>query len=100
MTTEDIKKGIYKYDKLAEKNYLAYQESGEPRYLNSSEKYEDLADVFRMAYRYKDDEDEARTRRMRNVTSFIENHIIDVPKETYTKKEVVDLAKKLKDFVI
>lgn len=97
MELKDISKKIDKYDNLAQKNFMNYQESGEPRYLSSSEKYEELADVYRMAYKYKDEEDTNRTRRMKNISAFIENHIEENPKETYSKAEVIELAKRIKE---
>lgn len=38
-----------KYDAMHVKNYNMYQECGERKYLRASERYEDMADAFRMA---------------------------------------------------
>lgn len=78
---------------------MLYQETGEPRYLNANYKYEELADVYRIAYKYKEEEDTDRTRRMKNMTAFIEEHIEKRQKDSYTKAEVVELAKRMKQFV-
>ena len=46
---KDLLKLADKYDALHVKNYNAYQECGERKYLRASERYEDMADAFRMA---------------------------------------------------
>ena len=57
MELSEIRKKIDKYQALADKNYMTYQETGEPRYLTAYEKYEELTDVYTMALKYKEDED-------------------------------------------
>lgn len=49
MKTEDIIKLVEKYDKKAEKAYMAYQETGISRYDRERSNAEDMAEVLRMA---------------------------------------------------
>lgn len=100
MDKEILSKKIDRYDALAEKNYFLYQESGDPRYDKANEKYEELADVYRAAYKYQLDHDEAQGRRMHNISYFIEEHIEKSQKDNYSKEEVLELAKSMKQFVI
>ncbi len=46
---KELLKLVEKYEALHAKNYDSYQQCGEPRYLRNSERYEDMADAFRMA---------------------------------------------------
>ncbi len=46
---QDLLKLVEKYEALHIKNYDNYQQCGEPRYLRNSERYEDMAQAFRMA---------------------------------------------------
>ena len=70
MDVVELVRKIDKYDKLAQKNYMFYQESGDPKYDKANEKYEELADVYRAAYKYQSEEDEDRSRRLRNFSYF------------------------------
>lgn len=96
MDAIELKKKIDKYDQLAEKNFRYYQESGESRYDRAYEKYSELADVYRLALREQQDHDEALSRRLRNISAYIDEHIKVRNKDTYTKKEVIDLAENIK----
>lgn len=49
MDREFIEKEIERLDKLAEKHYRNYQDSGEQKYYRTYEKSESTADVFRLA---------------------------------------------------
>ncbi len=44
-----------KYEALHKKNFNNYQECGEQKYLRTSERYEDMADAFRMAANAEED---------------------------------------------
>lgn len=99
MDAQTLKEKIEKYDKLAEKNYMFYQESGEPRYDRAYEKYSELADVYRLALREQSEHDEALARRLRNFSCYIEEHVKKMNKQNYTKGEVLELAENLKHFV-
>ena len=99
MDASELKKKIEKYDKLAAKNYYLYQETGEPRYDKANEKYEERADVYRAAYKYQLEEDESRSRRLRNFSYFVKEHVEGRDKQSYTKGEVLEMAERMKQFV-
>ena len=95
---KELEKKIEKYEKLAEKNYMFYQQSGEPRYDKAYEKYSELADVYRAAYKYQSEADDSLSRRLGNMSSYIKEHIECLNKQTYTKKEVLRIAEEMKQF--
>ena len=99
MDIVELSRKIDKYDKLAQKNYMLYQESGEPRYDKANEKYEELADVYRAAYKYQLEEDESRSRRLRNFSCFVKEHVEERDKQSYTKSEVLELIEKMKQLL-
>ena len=47
-----------------------------------------------------EEEDTARTRRLRNMSTFINDHIKQLNQQTYTKAEVLELAERMKQFLI
>lgn len=49
MTKAEIEKLIEQQEKISERNYMAYQETGESRYMRAHEKAEDLLDIARTA---------------------------------------------------
>ncbi len=100
MDSKELEKKIERYEKLADKNYDIYQQTGESRYLSTYEKYNELADVYRMAFKYKLDHDEAQSRRLSNMSYFIKEHIEKRFKNEYTKNEVIDLANQMKQFAL
>ena len=100
MEIKELEKNIKRYEKLADKNYYLYQQTGEPRYDRAYQNYSELAQVHRMAYKYKIEEDDERTRRLRNMSVFIKEHIEDRFKEQYTKNEVIELAERMKQFAL
>ena len=100
MTLEEISKKIKHYEELAQKNYYAYQQTGDPRYDRYEAKYTELADVYRMAYKYESDREDTQLVRLHNFTYYIEEHIQNRTKETFTKKEVLDMAEHMKQFVL
>lgn len=99
MDIVELSRKIDKYDKLAQKNYMLYQESGEPRYDKANEKYEELADVYRAAYKYQLEEDESRSRRLRNFSYFVKEHVEERDKQSYTKSEVLELMEKVEQLL-
>ena len=99
MDIVELVRKIDKYDKLAQKNYMLYQESGEPRYDKANEKYEELADVYRAAYKYQLEEDESRSRRLRNFSYFVKEHVEERDKQSYTKSEVLELMENVKQLL-
>lgn len=96
MELAEIEKRIERYEKLAQKKYHEYQMTGEPRYDRDYEKYSELATIYRYAYKYKSDSEDDVSRRIRNISAFIEEHIVQRNKATYTKGEVIDLAERMK----
>ena len=100
MELVEIEKNMKRYEKLADKNYWLYQESGDPKYDKANEKYSDLADIYRMAYKYQQEEDTDRTRRLRNVSDYIRTHVKERKKDNYTKAEVLELVKTMKQFAV
>ena len=52
---KELLKLVDKYDALHEKNYEIFQQCGEQKYLRASERYEDMADAFRMAANAEED---------------------------------------------
>ena len=44
-----------KNEALYQKNFDKYQETGEPRYLSNANRYQDMADAFRMAANAEED---------------------------------------------
>ena len=44
-----------KYEALHQKNYEMFQQCGEQKYLRAHERYEDMADAFRMAANAEED---------------------------------------------
>ena len=100
MDAAELQKKIEHYGKLAQKNYYEYQQTGEPRYDRNYRKYEELEAVYRKAYETVKEEDDARTRRLTNMSCFIRDHIKTLDKQTYTKAEVIDLAERMKGLVI
>lgn len=94
-----LAKKIERYEKLAQKNYMLYQESGDPRYDKANEKYEELVDVYRAAYKYQSEEDEDRSRRLRNFSYFVKEHVEGRDKQSYTKSEVLELMEKVKQLL-
>lgn len=99
MDKEKLEKSVKRYEKLADKNYWLYQESGEPKYDKANEKYAELADVYRAALEYQSDHDDGQVRRLRGMSDYINEHIVGRSKDTYTKEEVLKIAEALKQFV-
>ena len=52
---QDLLKLVEKYEALHIKNFDNYQQCGEQKYLRASERYEDMAQAFRMAADADDD---------------------------------------------
>lgn len=52
---KDLLKLMEKYEALHVKNFDIYQQCGEQKYLRASERYEDMAQAFRMAADAEDD---------------------------------------------
>lgn len=55
MTKEKIREFIQKQEKISQRNYMNYQETGISRYLNTHEKAENLIDIATQALSAADD---------------------------------------------
>ena len=55
LTQKELMRLADKYEALHKKNFDNYQECGEQKYLRASERYEDMADAFRMAANAEED---------------------------------------------
>lgn len=89
-TTWSIDEWIEYYDGLAKKNYMSYQETGEPRCDKAQYKYEKIADAFRAYQREKSEKDVDIKKRMANCDGTISKLI---PSKTYSFDEVSRLLR-------
>lgn len=73
------------YDKLAQKNYMAYQETGENRFDRAQFRYEKIADAFRAKAAQEGDREVDIKKRMTNC-----DYVIDrlIKGKVYTCEEV------------
>lgn len=55
MRKQEIEEFIRKQEKISQRNYMNYQETGTSRYLNAHEKAENLVDIARQALSAADD---------------------------------------------
>lgn len=83
------------YEKLQQKAYMNYQETGIGRYDREFIKYERIVDAFNGYLDNKDSNDSERTRRIKNISAFVDQHI---HKETYSKTEVLSMIDVIKTF--
>lgn len=91
MELNELKRKSERFEELAQKNYYLYQETGEPRYLAYNEKYEELSNIYFIAYQYKLEEDNAMTQLIRNY-----NYIINDWMNLHQNDDInIDIVKKL-----
>lgn len=76
------------YEKLEQKNYIAYQESGESRYDRAQYKYRKIADAFRAQCREEDERGAIMRKRISNKDAVLDRLI---PNKMYTVDEVKKL---------
>lgn len=76
-----------KYKKLYQKNYEAYQQSGEPRYDNAAWKYQKIAEAFQAQLQRESDYHSEINKRLKNADA-VKDRLI---KESYTNEEVKEL---------
>lgn len=79
------------YDDAASK----YQETGIARYDSQAYKLDVIITAFNGYLAHKDERDTERTRRLRNIDAFVDRHVTD---EAYTRTEVLDLIRQIKQF--
>ena len=77
-----------------------YQQTGDPRMHREYRRYDELSNVYTMAYKYQQETDEDRTRRLRNFTKFVNDHFDESTKETYTRAEVASLLRELESLLL
>lgn len=73
------------YEKLEQKNYMAYQESGESRYDRAQYRYGKIADAFRAKAREESKKDDIMRKRSVNHHDAVARLS---PKKMYTAEEV------------
>ena len=76
------------YEKLEQKNYIAYQESGEARYDRAQYKYGQIADAFRAKCREEDERGAIMRKRISNKDAVLDGLI---PNKMYAVDEVKKL---------
>lgn len=76
------------YEKLAQRAYQNYQESGESRYDREYFRYDTIVKAFNGYLEYKDENDNEKLRRLHNIDAYVAEHIYN---DTYTKAEVMRL---------
>ena len=76
------------YENLEQKNYIAYQESGESRYDRAQYKYGKIADAFRAQCREEDERGAIMRKRISNKDAVLDRLI---PDHMYTAEEVKKL---------
>ena len=76
------------YEKLEQKNHIAYQESGEARYDRAQYKYGKIADAFRAQCREEDERGAIMRKRIGNKNAALDRLI---PNHMYTAEEVKKL---------
>lgn len=76
------------YEKLQQRAYMQYQETGTGRYDSQQYQYSKIVDAFNAYISYRDDEDKERIRRKHNIDAYVDRYVI---KETYSKAEVLKM---------
>lgn len=78
------------YHGLEEKNYMYYQQSGEPRYDNAAYKYGKISEAFYALVEKENERGDEIKKRMVNMQGVVDRLI---PSKTYTKAEVEKLLR-------
>lgn len=76
------------YDRLSRKNYMAYQDSGDPRYDRAYYRYEKIADAFRAKAREENERGDEMRKRIANRDGAIARL---TPGRAYSHSEVMSL---------
>ena len=98
MTFEEALKKSERYQKLADKKYYEYQQTGDPRYDRAQTKHEEMADAYRYAYKYLKDVNDDYTHRLNNYRYWV-NEKRELPKREYTQEEVMELLRQAEQFL-
>ena len=89
-----------RHEKNAQRKFHDYQLTGDARLHREYKRYDELAEVYRTAYKCQIEEDEDRSRRLRNFTKFVHDHFDESTKETFTRAEVASLLRELETFLL
>ena len=84
---ETTREWLDHYEKLKQKNYYMFQETGEPKYDNAYIKYDTICEAFRAKLSDEDDRDSTIRKRLRNRDGAKANLI----KDEYSLEEVCKL---------
>ena len=83
------------YQKLQQKAYMQYQETGTGRYDSEQYKYSKIVDSFNAYISYRDDEDKERLRRKHNIDAYADRCVVN---DTYSKAEVLKILRDVSMF--
>lgn len=83
------------YEKLRQRAYMNYQESGMARYDRQELQYGKIVDAFDGYLANKEETDSEKMRRIRNINAYVEQHLY---KETYNRNEVLALIRTISTF--
>lgn len=83
------------YERLRQKAYMDFQETGTSRYDREELRYSKIVDAFVGYLENKSEADDEKLRRRRNIEAYAESHVY---KDTYTKAEVLAILNVVKDF--
>lgn len=83
------------YEKLRQRAYMNYQESGMARYDRQELQYGKIVDAFNGYLKNKEERDSEKMRRIRNINAYVEQHLY---KDTYNRNEVLALIRTISTF--
>ena len=83
------------YNKLQDKAYQNYQETGIARYDREFIRYERIVDAFNGYLENKNDQDTERTRRIQNISAYVDKY---VHHNSYTRDEVLKMIRDISTF--
>lgn len=99
----DIEKYLKQMEKKAAKYNYEFQMSGNPSSLRTYEKYEDLAEICRIAIRGQTEEDEENMKRRRNANAYIARVAERkqfARSKTYSLDDLIDELEKMKQCLV
>lgn len=84
------------YEAKAKKAEYNFQSTGDPRYDRELIKYEAIVDAFNGYLENKNETDDAKRRRQRNIDAYMEQHLYK--DELYTRAEVKRFFNAIREF--
>lgn len=90
MRFDSMREAKEHYEKLMNKNYQTYQECGESKHYDAFARYEMIVDAMDAYLEQKDERDNDKMRRRKNVRAYIDQHMYDKTR-TYSTNEVIQL---------